>query len=503
MVEALREAVTDRANPDGTKTYFTLNMTDLAVSRRQLIPASDCPNCGPGLPDDAPEPLVLRPQPLGPDGSLHSRRLDTTQLAAVFADPFAGLFGPFGRMRDSYIPTVVGRLLAEPSLAVMKLGVGRTSTLDGALRTSILEGLERHAGIAPTGRRTIVTGSYSELAADALDPVTLGLPAPGAPSRSHSNVPYSPTSTIDWVWGNSLRRSMPVLVPEQVAYYGHGHGKPKFVYEISNGCAIGGSLEEAILHGLLEVIERDAFLMTWYRRIKLPDFELRTCVDKRVPAMAAVIRQRSGLEVLAKTISLESGVPTVIASAFLPSGDVFPSFYCAAGSALTAETAAFNALAELTHVVQAGLSRAADGAVRRRADEMVGDPRTVTDMEDHTVLNAHPGARRQVDFLVEENAGGFREPVPRHSAGSLTELLRSVLGRLFDAGLDVIVVDQTGPELRTMGLAACKVLVPGMLPMTFGHHNRRTDGLERLSSVPTAFALDHQQGVNQWPHPFP
>ncbi len=40
-------------------------------------------------------------------------------------------------------------------------------------------------------------------------------------------------------------KNRPLLVPESIAYYSLGH-RDAFVYETSNGCAIGGSLEEAI-----------------------------------------------------------------------------------------------------------------------------------------------------------------------------------------------------------------------------------------------------------------
>ena len=45
---------------------------------------------------------------------------------------------------------------------------------------------------------------------------------------------------------------------ESIAYYSLGH-RDAYVYETSNGCANGGSLEEAIFHGILEIVERDAF----------------------------------------------------------------------------------------------------------------------------------------------------------------------------------------------------------------------------------------------------
>ena len=44
---------------------------------------------------------------------------------------------------------------------------------------------------------------------------------------------------------------------------------------------------------------------------------------------------------------------------------------------------------------------------------------------------------------------------------------------LADRGFDVIVVDQTRPEQRALGLATASVLVPGLLPIDFGWARQR------------------------------
>jgi ribosomal protein S12 methylthiotransferase accessory factor len=89
----------------------------------------------------------------------------------------------------------------------------------------------------------------------------------------------------------------------------------------------------------------------------------------------------------------------------------------------------------------------------------------------------------------------------------LTDDLNDTVDRLRSQGLDVIVVDQTTPEHRVGGFSCVKVIVPGMLPMTFGHGNRRIDGLPRLFEVPRLLGYrDHAlrpQDVNPHPHPFP
>jgi ribosomal protein S12 methylthiotransferase accessory factor len=48
-------------------------------------------------------------------------------------------------------------------------------------------------------------------------------------------------------------------------------------------------------------------------------------------------------------------------------------------------------------------------------------------------------------------------------------------------------------------------MVPGALPMTFGHHNRRIHGLPRLFQVPRLLGYHDlaPEDINPHPHPFP
>ncbi|MDA6131378.1 hypothetical protein OSK38_28930, partial [Escherichia coli] len=72
----------------------------------------------------------------------------------------------------------------------------------------------------------------------------------------------------------------------------------------------------------------------------------------------------------------------------------------------------------------------------------------------------------------------------------------------------IIVVDQTAAELEKSRLKCVKVIVPGMLPMTFGHNMRRIQQLPRLFSVPQSLGHNipnkHDLMSNiAVPHPFP
>jgi ribosomal protein S12 methylthiotransferase accessory factor len=85
------------------------------------------------------------------------------------------------------------------------------------------------------------------------------------------------------------------------------------------------------------------------------------------------------------------------------------------------------------------------------------------------------------------------------------------MARYLHSGLDIIVVDQTTPEQRRGAFRCVKVIIPGLLPMTFGHAMRRITGFERLyhpyASSNLMPACRRQSltdaDINLYPHPFP
>ena len=50
----------------------------------------------------------------------------------------------------------------------------------------------------------------------------------------------------------------------------------------SNGCAAGNTLEEAIVQGFLELVERDAYAIWWYNRLQRPEVDLGQFDDSYV-----------------------------------------------------------------------------------------------------------------------------------------------------------------------------------------------------------------------------
>jgi ribosomal protein S12 methylthiotransferase accessory factor len=241
-----------------------------------------------------------------------------------------------------------------------------------------------------------------------------------------------------------------------------------------------------------------------------PELEPASARDPLIPLIVERLYHRTAYRARIFDITLGQGIPCFWVAAVDESpADDRPRVLCAAGSAIDAERAVVNALQELATIVEWRLATYA--GERERAAAMVENPALVRTMHDHALVNAHPRAVHRLDFLLagrERTTFDARRHVwawPPHD--DVCELLREIVGRYLPAGLDVLVVDQTTPEHEAGGFACVKTIVPGTLPMTFGHHARRVDGLPRLLKVPHRLGRRERPlttaDINPHPHPFP
>jgi ribosomal protein S12 methylthiotransferase accessory factor len=257
----------------------------------------------------------------------------------------------------------------------------------------------------------------------------------------------------------------------------------------------------------MEVVERDSFLLTWYAQLPLPRLDPFSAGDRELELMISRLQAVAGFDLFLYNATMENGIPSVwaLAKNKKPKGI---NLICVAGAHPDPVRAAKSAVHELS-----GMTLTLDDkfeANREEYERMFLDPMLVREMEDHSLLYSLPQAQERLRFLLEENRPlrtfeeEFKRP-PNHS--DLTDDLKDILRLFRKLNLDVIVVDQTTPELKRNALHCVKVLIPGMLPMTFGHHLVRVEGLERVLRVPAELGYVKEpllrQQLNPHPHPFP
>ena len=487
----IAELVVERlAGGDPPASVTVLAVRDGTVERHRLQPVPDCPVCDPLPPDSAAAARIVllpRPQP-APDRLRVSER-------APHADLVDSRYGPVVRIHPERRGPVAlaAAELPVPGQAEPLAGFGRAADAPAAQALALLEAVERDAGRCPQARRTAVRGSYRDLAADAVDPARLGLPDPAAAGHpDYRLAPYTPETVTSWVWAHDLAGDRQVLVPEHVAYYA-GAG-PRFLFESSSGCAVGGCLEEAVLHGCLETVERDAFLLTWYSGRTPPAVRLPDGLDPPARSLADRIAAE-GYRLHLFDVTADTGIPVVWALAVTDRPDRGASFSAAAAHPDPRRAAA-------AAILEAGVNLLrTPGPPDAATAEMLDNPDLVRVPADHTALHRLAGALPRFDFATRPAAAGPR-PFDAHFAGwrerwahpDLTEVLRRVVAAMAGAGIAPLVVDQTRTADRRLGLAAVKVLAPGAVPMTFGHLNRRVD-------LPRLRAASGDRPI--LPHPFP
>lgn len=486
---------------------FLFNLKTLKSQLHRFTPDPSCPVCSPVV-ADSPEAAVitLDANPKVSPDAYRVRRVEDLQpiLREQYLDLRTGILN--GKWQDLQ-STFTGVVVNLPLYSGNEATSGRSHSYDDSELTAILEGLERYCGVMPRGKQTVVHDTAAHLGQMCLNPLSVGVHAKEQYHRADFPfLPFDEEREMPWVWGYSLCHNKPLLVPELLAYYSLG-GREGFVYETSNGCAVGGSLVEAILHGILEVMERDAFLLTWYARLPIPRLRLDDVEDRELRWMAKRFEAVTGYDLLLFDMTMEHGVPCIWSMA-RNRNPVGARLICSAGAHLDPMRAAKSAIHELAGSFPDFGERYE--AHRPMALKMLDDPSRVRDMAHHSVLYSLPEAEARLDFLLHQNRPSesfrsrFQPPVRNED---LTEDLRGLLQTLEALNLDVIVIDQTPPELKRHGLYCVKTLIPGMLPMTFGHHLTRLEGLTRVLTVPLKLGYAKRSlrmdELNPYPHPFP
>ncbi len=490
-----------------------LDLMTLQVRTYPVLADPLCPDCAPPATPARPCPLTLETRPKPDPGTYRLRAASAYPIPEdALANPVCGALGG-GTWLNVTSPTtapVAGSVFVRGYAGLNDVTwSGQENAFSTSRTLAFLEGLERYAGTHRRGRTTPVTGSWNSLKADAVDAATCGFYDPRTYRDDPLVDPFDPDRAIPWEWGWSLRDDRPVLVPSRLVYYSAGLAADNFVFECSNGCAIGGCLEEAVLGGLLELVERDAFLNAWYGNARLTEIDLAT-----VGGLTAAMAERAALQgydvhVLDNRVDL--AIPVATAVAVRRDGGPGTLSFAAAAS-LDPRSAVEGALSEvLTYIPH--LARQTKERLGE-LESMADDFHRVRHLKDHAQLYGLPRMATHARSYLEPLAVRpfdevYRrwETTQRPRTGDLSDDVRAVVGELAAAGHDVIAVDQTTPEQTRMGLRTVSTLAPGLLPIDFGWNRQRAPLMPRLRTAlrrgghrTTDLADDE---IRMVPHPFP
>lgn len=345
---------------------------------------------------------------------------------------------------------------------------GKGSTAEQGEASALMESIERYSGIFQ-GDEIRMTRRFNDFApGEAILPNDVLLyseaqqrdqPGHGEHDHDHDHdspaapPPLDPTARIEWspIW--SLRDQCFRYLPTSVQYFFYSG---PFAYQAdSNGCAAGNTLQEAIVQGFLELVERDAYAIWWYNRLRRPELDLGQFDDAYVRDLKRQLGD-AGRKLWVLDITSDLGVPTYVAILhWVQNGRENIEF--GSGSHFDARIALLRAMTELSQFLSIGLMGGGSG------EKPSLDGVTPLRLDDYPFLipaEGRPVAPKSLDSGRIDNS--------RDQVLACVDVARR-------AGLDFLVLDQTRPDIE---VPVVRVVVPGL------RHFYRRFGPGRLYDVP-------------------
>ena len=303
--------------------------------------------------------------------------------------------------------------------------MGKGSTAVQAEASALMELVERFSFFSYTKQTPFPVYTYAEAPGETLPPELLGLAIhdtvtdPGRADLVLRTLPFR------WARAWSLSDSKEVLIPIDWFYLINEY----------NGPAAGNTLEEAILQGLCEVVERHVSSIISHEEPITPSIDPLSVRDEAARMLMEKYAAH-GIQLYIKDFSLGTGIPTVAALAWDPS--TFPErseIVFTAGTTTNPEKSLVRALTEVA--------------------QLAGDFQNRT-----TYRPTLP------KYGSLEEAAYLTGPAPKLPIQALPDLshlnLRLEVQRCVEAlsrqGLKVLVIDVTHPELR---MPAVYAIIPG------------------------------------------
>jgi ribosomal protein S12 methylthiotransferase accessory factor len=361
---------------------ISLDLPGSTVARHYVARRPQCPACGQKKlrdPRRKPVPITLSggEKLLMTSGGF--RTVSSRATVARYRKHVSPLTGVVTRLQriEADLPLntnyYAGHNFSEPAETVDQLrgglsggSYGKGSTAEQGEASALMEAIERYSGIYQGDEIRTARRFTDFTAGDAILPNDVLLFSDAQYRRGQSGTPdpdqmmpipapFDRSAKIDWspVW--SLRDQRFRYLPTSLLYFfyrgGSGIGH---IHADSNGCAAGNTIEEAILQGFLELVERDSYAIWWYNRLPRPEVDLSGFDDSYVRDLRVQFAE-TGRKVWMIDITSDLGIPSYVAmSHSIENGEDFVEF--GSGSHFDPRIAALRALTELNQFLSLGLS---------------------------------------------------------------------------------------------------------------------------------------------------
>ncbi len=459
---------------------ISLDLLGSTIVKHYVAARPQCPTCGRKElrdPNRAPAPIEL-----GAGGKLVMtsggyRAVSSTATVARYRKHVSPLTGVVSRLEriEADLPLntnyfATHNFAARPeTVGELKAGLsggsfGKGSTADQGEASALMEAIERYSG-SFQGDEIRVTRRFTDFpAGDAILPNDVRLfsdaqyremwaPTTGPDEVAAMSAAFDRLAEIEWspVW--SLRDERFKYLPTSLLYFFY-KGSSGEIPADSNGCAAGNTLEEAIVQGFLELVERDAYAIWWYNRLQRAGMDLSQIDDAYVRELQIQLAE-TGRRLWVLDVTSDLGIPSFVAVTHWTENSQ-ERIEFGSGAHFDTRIAVLRAMTELNQFLSIGLM---GGRSRDDSELRLGD---------------HPYLAPSGNPLIRPDlTSKFGRLDKREQVMTCVRLAKR-------EGLDFLVLDQTRPDIE---VPVVRVIVPGL------RHFYRRFAPGRLYDVPVKLGL--------------
>ncbi|NYB51478.1 MAG: YcaO-related McrA-glycine thioamidation protein [Methanobacteriaceae archaeon] len=181
---------------------------------------------------------------------------------------------------------------------------GKGATKPQAKASAMMEAFERYsAEQQEKDNEKIINGCFKELDG-CVDPDSLILPSGSAPADKIN---------IDWVTAVNAGNDEECLIPANAVYHPYQPDKGEFLFKSNtNGLASGNVLEEAVFHGITEVVERDAWSIFEALREPKPEVNYQNTENPLIQDISSKFK-KAGVDVKLVDLTADVDITTMAA----------------------------------------------------------------------------------------------------------------------------------------------------------------------------------------------
>ncbi len=373
-----------------------------------------------------------------------------------------------------------------------------------AIMKAVGESIERYCP-AHFKYEDFVLATYSDLDCEAVHPADFALFS--EKQYAEPDFPFSrltASTPLRWVSAYSLSHDRPIIIPASfvyIPYFSDPLYEPLAHNPISTGLACGSNLAPAICKGILEVIERDAFMIMWQNQLPCSRIDLSTVNDSFIQGILHELEVVPA-ECQAYLIPSDIEVPVIMVLLRSTSGHL-PHTVIGMSADLNPNKALMLALEEVC-LSWLGMGRYALAEKEYKPSE---DYKDITNLNLHGLAHAvDPALGKSLEFLNPSGKQISIQDIKNIYDENMVNNIQSLVDKLNEKDLNVVVKDLTTVDVDEVGFKVVRVVVPGMQPLDVNHACRHLGGT-RLYEAPCQMGLKNlplaEEDLNPYPHMFP